>query len=389
MKITCNTEKTISKEYAMRIKQLVDGCAALRDQVTEIIFKHGYERYVENVYLRQIAGVPSVRIQLVFGEYNSVIYLQQEKQGVGKIQIHPPKFLSTEKLLDLGNYAEWMSWLATISGTIYREVVWNIPFGDSVESAQSDYVWVVYDEYGEYVCAYPADREGLAKQKAKELYKGRYQKEQLDSVESATEITADQHGVVYRVYEHTKDADHDEIRQVNAWAYDKQAIAWAKRHANTQTFLSVVKVTDTRTLGGKGNLDSEVIWKSWECPDAAPLQLNGGKTLTGDVTVKDLADLFRSAWETANLSWGNTAEDLLEWQDAFYCDTKYREGVADYAIANIPQLQEANMSDVHVIADEDENSSELLLTICIDGKPVDKIRTWYVHDRWDAFLDEL
>ena len=339
MKITCNTEKTISKEYAIHIQKLYNGCVALAKQVKDIISVNNYSRFVEDVYPRTIVGLPAARVQLKFGEYNAVIYLQQEKQGVGKIEVHPPKFHPTKQLTQVGNYAEWMSWLATISGTIYREVVWDIPFGDSVESA--------------------------------------------------TDITADQDGAIYRVYEHTKDADHDEIRQVNSWVYDKQAIAWAKRHANTQTFLSVVKVTDTRTLGGKGNLDSEVIWKSWEGPDAAPLQLNGSKTLTGDVTVKELADLFRSAWETANLSWGNTAEDLLEWQDAFYCDTKYREGVADYAIANIPQLQEANMSDVHVIADEDENSSELLLTICIDGKPVDKIRTWYVHDRWDAFLDEL
>lgn len=183
----------------------------------------------------------------------------------------------------------------------------------------------------------------------------------------------------YRVYEHTKDATHDELHQVRSFVRKDEAISWAKRHSGTQTFLSVVKMSDA----GHGNWDSEVIWKSWEGPDAQPLQL------IGDVNVKDLADLFRSAWETVNREWGNTAEDLLEWQDAFYCDDTYREGVADYAIANIPKLQAANMNQVHVIADEDENSAEITLTICIDGEPVDKIRTWYVHDRWDAFLDEL
>lgn len=340
MKLTTNRKISASSAPTPRLQQLQIACEELQAQVAAIMNVNDYGRFLEGVYPRVIAGAPAVRLQLKFGEYDAVIYLTQVKPGVGKIQVHPPKLPPTERLLDLGSYAEWMSWLATISGTVYREVVWNITVGEAVESATS--------------------------------------------IEAS-----DGHGVVYRVYEHTKDADHDEIRQVNSWAYDKQAIAWAKRHANTQTFLSVVKVTDDRTLAGKGNLDSEVIWKSWEGPDAQPLQMHGGKTLAGDVTVKELADLFRSAWETVNLSWGNTAEDLLEWQDAFYCDTKYREGVADYAIANIPQLQEANMSDVHVIADEDENSSELLLTIYIDGKPVDKIRTWYVHDRWDAFLDEL
>lgn len=338
MKLTSTRKVTCASDNSY-MARLTESCEALKSQLEMLVSLNEYEEFVTGVFRREVAGSPAVRVQLKFGNYDAVIYYTQVKPGVGKMQAHPPRFLSTESPVELNSYAKWMSRFAGICGQLYRGIDWNIPFGDSIESA--------------------------------------------------TEITADQDGAIYRVYEHTKDADHDEIRQVNAWAYDKQAIAWAKRHANTQTFLSVVKVTDTRTLGGKGNLDSEVIWKSWEGPDAAPLQLNGGKTLTGDVTVKDLADLFRSAWETVNLSWGNTAEDLLEWQDAFYCDTKYREGVADYAIANIPQLQEANMSDVHVIADEDENSSELLLTIYIDGKPVDKIRTWYVHDRWDAFLDEL
>lgn len=263
MKITCNTEKTISKEYAIHIQKLYNGCVSLAEQVKDIIGVNDYGRFVEGVYPRTIVGLPAVRVQLKFGEYNAVIYLQQEKQGAGKIQIHPPKFLSTEKLLDLGNYAEWMSWLATISGTIYREVVWNIPFGDAVKSSAV--------------------------------------------VESSDDI-----GV------------------------------------------------DTSNVGG-----------------------------IGDVNVKDLADLMRAAYLTFNLSNEVSEEELLEWEDAFYCDTTYREGVADYAIANIPKLQEANMSDIHVIADQDDDSSELLFTFCVNGEPVDKIRTWYVHDRWDAFLDEL
>lgn len=109
----------------------------------------------------------------------------------------------------------------------------------------------------------------------------------------------------------------------------------------------------------------------------------------GDVTVSDLADLMRASWESVNAEWGNTAEDLLEWQDAFYVDEGYRNCVAETAIQNIPQLSQVNMSQVHIEADEDENSGELLFTIQIDGTSVGKVRTWYVADRYDASVEPV
>lgn len=388
MKLTSNRKVVASSELSPRRQQLRDGCIALKEQVDMLVSLNEYGEFVTEVFPREIAGVPAVRVQLKFGDYDAVIYFNQVKQGVGKMTAYPPKCLFTESLKDLNMFAEWMSRFAGICGQLYRGISWDIPFGESaepgepVESASADYIWVVYDEYGEYVCAYPADAEAAAKRKAKELYKGKYQKEQLDPVKAASAVEASS-GVYYRVYEHTNDEDHDEIRQVSSWTYDKQAIAWAKRHSNTQTFLSVVKMVPA----GHGNWDSEVIWESWEGPDANPLQMH---PIQSDVTVKDLADLMRASYLDYNVKeLMNTEEELLEWQDAFYCDTSYREGVADYAIANIARLQECMMNQVHVVCEIDDNSSDLLLTICVDGEPVDKIRTWYVADRWDAFLDEL
>lgn len=137
------------------------------------------------------------------------------------------------------------------------------------------------------------------------------------------------------------------------------------------------------TIGSWG-LDEEV-------PEDAPPDyfVKSSTAAQDDVTVSDLADLMRASWESVNAEWGNSAEDLLEWQDAFYVDEGYRNCVAETAIENIPQLSQVNMSQVHIEADEDENSGELLFTIQIDGTSVGKVRTWYVADRYDASVEPV
>lgn len=361
----------------------------MKAQVESLFDRSFGGKYLEAVYVRDTTGRPDIRIQLNILGASAVIYLYKTKPHMGTIECHPPKLVPVKNINGVRQYGQIMSTFVDIAETIYKgmeqemkweqflgddddivssaavtaatnvsyrvyqnypdpdypgewleddcvntfnnmdkaieyaeknttpevalsvvevigedtQVIWTA-WGEMIQSsyvaAAQDFVWVVYDEYGEYVCSYPADREGLAKLKAKELYKGTYKKEPLDEVESSVGVTA-----------------------------------------------------------------------------------------SSDVTVDDLSDLMRASWEAANAEWGNTAEDLLEWEDAFYTDDSYRNGVAEYVLKNVPALKNCNMNQVHIVSEEDEDTSELMFTILIDGQPVDRVRTWYVGGRWDAFMDEL
>lgn len=82
-------------------------------------------------------------------------------------------FEAGDQELSLENIAEW-----------YEETCRNFPedlelfeaVDSNLEEGKEEFVWVVKDEFGDYVCSFPADREGAARSKAKEMWKATVEK---------------------------------------------------------------------------------------------------------------------------------------------------------------------------------------------------------------------
>lgn len=82
-------------------------------------------------------------------------------------------FEAGDQELSLENIAEW-----------YEETCRNFPedlelleeINSDLAEGKEDFVWVVKDEFGEYVCSFPADREGAARAEAKKMWKATVEK---------------------------------------------------------------------------------------------------------------------------------------------------------------------------------------------------------------------
>lgn len=304
--------------------------SSMKGMIEQFFDRAGHSQYLVNV--AAVSDLDMVQINLAIEGYGCWIAVYKKSARACEMKCSGPTFTPTTKVSKVMEWARIMNIFANIVDNIRRVIVPQM---------------------------------------------------KMDVVESATITAATD--VHYRVYECSfVDGYWEEDDCINAFNLQDDAIKYARDNANEHTGMEVVQVIGR---------DAEVIWTSWN-DQVTSAELGTDEhpfviTAATDVTTQDLGDLMRAAWESANAEWGNSAEDLLEWEDAFYTDESYRNGVAEYVIENIPQLKEVKMNQINVVADEDEDTSELTFVIEIDGQPVDKVRTWYVGGRWDAFMDEL
>lgn len=94
------------------------------------------------------------------------------------------------------------------------------------------------------------------------------------------------------------------------------------------------------------------------------------------LTSGGLSKLIRDTWIEVNQTWGNSEDDLADWEDALYSDISYRFGLAEYVHEHYPDVASVQL-------DVDEDSSEIIV-IVLDksNQSLGKVKAWYARGRY-------